>query len=70
MQKCPKCNHFSVEYNSHAGAYMCTVDGCSCIVYDKKSYSYLKPEPLNKTVSRVKVVEGHEAEVIKRYVIA
>ncbi len=67
MKKCPKCKHFSVEYSSHTGTYKCTVDGCTCIVYDASSYSYLKPEPSSNSVSRVKVVQGNETGVIKKY---
>lgn len=67
MEKCPMCHHFSIETSSSNKAQKCTVDGCSCEVYDTSSYSYLKPEPLEGTISRVKVEEGNETQVIKKY---
>lgn len=67
MQKCPKCNHYTVEYSSHNSADSCTRDGCSCIVYDSSSYSYLRPDAPSRTISRVKVIRGGEDETIKRY---
>jgi hypothetical protein len=69
MKKCPKCGNFSVDLDSYKGAYVCMIDGCSCVLIDENSYSFLKHDPSTKTVNRVKVEGGHETNIIKKYTL-
>ncbi|MGD0886156.1 MAG: hypothetical protein ABSA46_15025 [Thermodesulfovibrionales bacterium] len=67
MEKCPKCNRFTLGYDRYRGVLRCMVIGCSCVVIDENSYSYLKPDPSTKTMNRIKVERGNETKVIKKY---
>ncbi len=67
MEKCPRCNKYSVSYDSSRGENMCLIDGCTTYVIDKDTYSYLKINPVEKTINRIKVVNGIEKEIIKSY---
>ncbi len=67
MKLCPKCHNFSVEYDSYRKADVCMIDGCSCVIISSNSYSYIISDPISKTINRVKVEEGQEAETIKQY---
>jgi len=58
---------YSIDYNSHYGQKACYIDGCSVLVNDDGSYSYLKHDYKRKVAERVKVVNGIEKEVIKTY---
>lgn len=70
MKRCPKCRSFSIDYDPYRGVYMCMVDGCSCVILDETSYSYLKPDPSTRTINRIKVEEGSETTIIKKYNMA
>lgn len=67
MKKCPKCNKYTVDYDAYRGVNRCMVDGCSCIVIDDDSYSFLKIDSSSKTINRVKVEKGTETAIIKKY---
>lgn len=67
MEKCPKCNKYSVSYDAYRRVKRCMVDGCSCVIIDENSYSMLKMDVSGKTVNRVKVENGKEAGVLKKY---
>ncbi len=67
MKKCPTCNNYTIEYDAYRGVYRCMMVGCSCIVIDDDTYSFLKIDPSAKTINRVKVVNGAETKVIKKY---
>lgn len=70
MKRCPICKNFSVAFDPSRKAYRCMVAGCSCVVIDEHSYSYLKPDPSSRSISRVKVERGRETKVIKKYSMA
>lgn len=69
MDKCPKCHKFTVAYDSYRKVTRCMVDGCSCIVIDKETYSHLKANLTSGTVDRVKVKNGSEKGIVRRYKI-
>ncbi len=70
MEECPRADYhpvksrFTVDYDSHYGQKACHVDGCTTLVNDDGSYSYLKHDYKRKVVERVKVVDGIEKEVM------
>ncbi len=67
MEKCPKCNQYTVGYDAYRKVKRCMVDGCSCIVINKHAYSYLKNNSFsNNIINRVKVENGSEV-IIKKY---
>ncbi len=68
MRRCPICKNLSVGYDSYRKAYRCTMPGCSCIVVDETTYSYLKKEK-NGTVVRVELSNGG-TRVVKEYKVA
>lgn len=70
MKKCPKCGNFSIDYDTYKGVFRCMIDGCSCIVIDENTYSYLKADPSKKMICRIKVEQGRETKVIKEYSMA
>jgi phage FluMu protein Com len=70
MKKCPKCNNFSVAFDAYRMVDRCMLDGCSCIVIDTSTYSYLKADPPSKSINRVKVENGAETAVMKRFKLA
>ncbi len=70
MRRCPKCHKLSVSYDPYKGVDVCMVDDCSCIILDENSFSYLKADISTGTINRIKVVRGHEAEIIKKYRMA
>jgi len=67
MDKCPKCNKHTVEYDSYRDVNRCLVDGCTAIIINKEenTYSYLKHDYSRGLAERIKVVEGVETEVLK-----
>ncbi len=67
MEKCPKCGQYSVDYNPYKKSHVCMIDGCSCVVINSNSYSFLKINPTAKTIDRVKVEDEIEIEVVKKY---
>jgi len=69
MRKCPKCNNYTVDYDAYRKIYRCMMTGCSCIVLDDNTYSYLKIDPSTKTINRVKVERGTETSIIKKYTL-
>lgn len=70
MQKCPRCKRYSVAYDAYRKVNRCMIDGCSCVVIDDHTYSYLKADSSNNTVNRVKVEEGRETGILKKYSLA
>lgn len=70
MDKCPKCNQFAVGFDSYRGVTRCMVDGCSCIVIDEHSYSFLKPDPSTRTVDRVQIEHGTQIAVLRKFSLA
>lgn len=70
MKKCPRCNKYSVAYDAYRKVNRCMIDGCSCVVIDEHSYSYLKADSSSNTVSRVKIEEGRETSILKKYSLA
>ena len=67
MEICPKCHKYSVEYDSYRKANVCLSDGCSCIIIDSSSYSYIKSDPVSKKISRVQVEGDTETKTLKQY---
>jgi hypothetical protein len=67
MDRCPKCKRLTIAYDSYRGVSRCMVDGCSCVVIDANSYSYLKPDLTTRTMNRIKVERGSETKIIKKY---
>ncbi|MEK6757860.1 MAG: hypothetical protein AABX88_01910 [Nanoarchaeota archaeon] len=67
MDKCPKCKEFSVSYDSYRRKNKCIIDGCTAIVIDENTYSYLKHDYERKVAERVKIINGIETEVIKTF---
>lgn len=66
MEKCPKCKRYTISYDSYRKVKRCLADGCSCIIVNKVSYSYLKSDSCSNTINRVKIQDGTE-KIIKRY---
>lgn len=67
MEKCPKCGRYTIAYDGYRRVHRCMVDGCSCIVLDEESYSCLKQDSATGTVNRVRIVDGVEKDVLKKY---
>ncbi len=67
MDRCPKCKRHTVTYDGYRGVRRCMVDGCTCVVIDHKSYSYLKRDSKQKEIHRVRVVDGVEKGTLKKY---
>lgn len=70
MEKCPKCNKYSVAYDAYRKVHRCMIDGCSCVVIDDKTYSYLKADSSDNTINEIKVEEGKETGILKKYSLA
>jgi len=67
MEKCPRCNKYTVDYDAYRGINKCLVDSCGCVVIDEDTYSYLKIDLSTKTINEVKVEKGTETSIIKKY---
>ena len=65
MTKCPKCGNHTVGYDSYRRVNRCLVDGCSCVVYNDNTFSYLE-HSLN-SIDRVRVKKDGFKEIIKSY---
>lgn len=70
MDKCPRCHKYTVAYDSYRGVNRCMVDGCSCIVIDENTYSYLRSNPSSRTIDNVKMCNGVEEGIIRKYRMA
>lgn len=70
MQKCPKCNRYSVAYDAYRKVNRCMIDGCSCVVIDNTTYSYLKADSSDNTINEVKVEKGRETGILRKYSLA
>jgi len=64
MEECPKCNNYSVDFDSHYGQKACYTDGCTVLIEDNNSYSYIKQDKNKNIAERIKVVNGIEKEVM------
>lgn len=67
MKRCPVCNSWSVAYDPYRKVDKCMNTGCSCIIDDESTYSYLEQGPNAGIVHRVKASSG---EVLKEYKVA
>lgn len=67
MKNCPKCGNYTVDYDAYRRVYRCIMVGCSCIVLDNNTYSFLKIDSSAKTMNRVKVEKETEISIIKKY---
>ncbi len=63
--KCPMCDVYSISYDPYQKVDRCMVDGCTVIIIDENTYSYLRHDPLLDNAERIKVVNDIETEVLK-----
>ncbi len=68
MKKCPKCNNFSVDYDPYRKVEACMMDGCSCIVVNDSTYSYLKRDSSNGKVCRIEE-NGKDRKIVKEFIL-
>jgi len=69
MNRCPKCNKYSIDYDPYRRVHRCMIDGCSCVIINENSYSILKVDSKNKTINRIKIENGEEVEILKKYIM-
>lgn len=65
MEKCPRCNHWTVSYDSHRRVKKCSRVGCMCVVYKDGSYSYLRYD--SDKIRRVREFVNGKTRVEKEY---